>query len=629
MTKAAYRNEPDFNRPVESKIYIGIVKNVIDNQKMGRLEVFIPELGGEQNDRSRWYVVGYASPFAGASNIEANVSGSGNMAGTQTSYGWWAVPPDINNEVLVTFAGGEQVKGFWFACLYQQNMNHMVPEIASNTSNQGGEQGILPPVTEYNKKDRSISPNAPTRPRFEPLHNAFTQQGLYADFQRGPSSTSARRETPSRVMGMLSPRGHSFSIDDNVLDEHIRFRTRSGASITINDTTGFIYFITPRGNSWIELSDIGIDMYTKGSYSVRSELDINMRADRNIVLDAGQNIIATASGNMTMQVGSAFGLTGEIIQVAGDLISQKASTIYRDGMIYDNMGGSGDPAKPQFFARTDKTGEVVSSVSRMPTHEPFDGHPRNDNLTPPIGDVNGASVDITGLGEQRTDVPWNEARTSQEQTVEQTTGEGEHVEVPYDANADSKKINIGAYTITEAVLAAIRRASEVSGVDFGFMMAMAAKESTFNPNAIPINKKTGKVLSSAKGLYQIIDKTWENLYATYGAKYGIKKDRFDPYANALMAAFLTRENDLALKRYKVENRGPTEWYMAHFMGPYPASVVLRGNQNATGVSVAGTDAANANKWVFYDKAGNAKTVRAIVDSFRKYIEPRTIAFRDI
>ena len=241
-------------------IYVGIVKGNQDPQRNGRLSVYIPEFGGDPDDPDSWYVVQYASPFAGATNIEENIAsgeGKDKMYGSQRSYGWWAIPPDINNEVLVCFANGDTARGYWFACLYQPFMNHMVPAIGINISTDDEiNEKNLPPVVEFNRKDESQSIWEPRRPVFEPLHNGLSVQGLYTDPERGPATTGARRESPSKVFGFLTPRGNTIHIDDNEENEFIRFRTRSGVQILIHETTGYIYMISKEGNSWMEISGV-------------------------------------------------------------------------------------------------------------------------------------------------------------------------------------------------------------------------------------------------------------------------------------------------------------------------------------------------------------------------------------
>ncbi len=64
------------------------------------------------------------------------------------------------------------------------------------------------------------------------------------------------------------------------------------------------------------------------------------------------------------------------------------------------------------------------------------------------------------------------------------------------------------------VIAAIKSASDLTGVDFAYMMEKAAAESAFDPHA---KAKT----SSAKGLYQFIDQTWLNTVAKHGYKHGL------------------------------------------------------------------------------------------------------------
>ena len=281
-------------------VYVGFVKGNKDVQMMGRLQVCIPDLGGDPNDATTWHVVSYASPFAGATDIETTTAGTA-MANTQLAYGWWAVPPDINNQVLVCFANGDPGHGYWFACIFQQFMNHMVPGIAAGQSTTAADmQNGIPPVCEYNKRDPTQSANYwnPQRPTFTPLKKGFDNQGLGKDAERGPGTTSARREAPSLVFGFNSPRGNTIHIDDNPQNEFIRLRTRSGAQILIHETTGYIYMISREGNSWMEISDIGIDMYSKRSISLRAEENINMHADSCVIMH-GVGAVHTTGGNIS------------------------------------------------------------------------------------------------------------------------------------------------------------------------------------------------------------------------------------------------------------------------------------------------------------------------------------------
>src|SRR5690606_1937854 len=72
----------------------------------------------------------------------------------------------------------------------------------------------------------------------------------------------------------------------------------------------------------------------------------------------------------------------------------------------------------------------------------------------------------------------------------------------------------GGYEIRADVLNGIQQASANTGVDFSFLMAQAAKESGFNPDA---KAKT----SSASGLYQFVEQTWLSVVRKHGAEYGL------------------------------------------------------------------------------------------------------------
>jgi hypothetical protein len=49
-------------------IYLAIVKDTVDEQKQGRIRVWIPEFKSNPEDESSWLTVSYCSPFAGSTD---------------------------------------------------------------------------------------------------------------------------------------------------------------------------------------------------------------------------------------------------------------------------------------------------------------------------------------------------------------------------------------------------------------------------------------------------------------------------------------------------------------------------------------------------------------------------------
>lgn len=456
------------------KLYIGKVKDNRDFQRMGRLRVFLPEMGGLETSEDRWYTIRYVSPFAGVTDYRNNVPEGEESFETQISYGWWAVPPDLNNEVLVGFVNGDMSQGVYLGSLYQQYMNHSIPGRASNESFKEGKDGILPPVEEYNRIS-NLNPPDPLRPRNEELHEALVRQGLYRDFERGPSSASPRRDSVSQVFGLKTPRGHSFYIDEGEIEteddeqtpvlennqikrkedsvEYMRFRTRNGVQILLNDTTGYIYFITKGGNSWAELNDDGINFYTNGNYNVRAQGSMNVRVDGDYNLEVqgdmntfvGGNHNTTTSGDRNEYSSGpmSFSTESELSQTAESNYSVKSESsialnssgaMYLTGNpIYQN--GPPGPAPNTATKATqsalndrDTSGERVESSSTLSqgsfvTHEPYDNHPATRQGTASSFDPQGGVIPVDC-----------------EPTLPQRTGSGDRVNVPgetFTPNADN------------------------------------------------------------------------------------------------------------------------------------------------------------------------------------------------
>ena len=306
-------NLPLGRMPALFGLYIGFVKNAKDVQKNGRLAVWIPEFGSAPDIPAGWVTVNYCSPFAGATNVSTiSRTDQKTFENTQTSYGMWAVPPDINNEVLVMFINGDPAKGVWIGCMYNQFVNNMVPTVPANSKNWQY-PGKAVPSAEYNKWDTSATiPDNTSRPYDKTKFDGVGNQGLIRDSNRGITSTSARRESPSQAFGIATPGpaidptakpenirrkgGHSFVMDDGTGSEYIQLATKTGAQVKIDETNGFVYLINRDGTAWVQMDKHGnVDIFGANNISMRAQRDINLRADRNVNIEAGQNVFIKAA----------------------------------------------------------------------------------------------------------------------------------------------------------------------------------------------------------------------------------------------------------------------------------------------------------------------------------------------
>lgn len=193
--------------------------------------------------------------------------------------------------------------------------------------------------------------------------------------------------------------------------------------------------------------------------------------------------------------------------------------------------------------------------------------------------------------------------------------------------------SIGGYRVSDQVLSAVREASDRTGVDFSYMMAKAAQESGFQPEA----RAAG---STATGLYQFIDSTWLGMVKAHGAEHGIghyadmiterpgggltvadpaaRREilglRNDPRLNALMAGEYANDNQEYLERTVGGAIGTTDLYLAHFLGAGGAATFLRAMRGNPDQPAAGIfpEAAAANQGVFYDRqTGSPRSLRQI------------------
>jgi hypothetical protein len=166
---------------------------------------------------------------------------------------------------------------------------------------------------------------------------------------------------------------------------------------------------------------------------------------------------------------------------------------------------------------------------------------------------------------------------------------------------------------------AIQRASDVTGIDFSFLLGTAGRESGYNP-------KARAPTSSAAGLFQFVDQTWLATLKRHGARYGyaryaalIEKGpdgryrtrdeagrtavmalRLDPRAASLMAGEMA--GDHASLLHEALGRAPSagELYAAHFLGPQGAArmIALARTRPDAAAAAQFPDAARANPTIF-------------------------------
>jgi hypothetical protein len=191
-----------------------------------------------------------------------------------------------------------------------------------------------------------------------------------------------------------------------------------------------------------------------------------------------------------------------------------------------------------------------------------------------------------------------------------------------------------------AVTGAIKQAAQSTGANFDYLLTTAKVESNLDPN-------TTISTSTATGLFQFLDQTWLGVMKTAGRAFGfgryadaisqtssgryvvddpalrdeMMKLRKDPAANATMGGVITQQNAAVLE--KRIGRKPTEGelYVAHFFGPHAASRVLQlaANEPNTDAVALFPEAARANRSVFYDRQGNARTIAGVRDELvRRY-----------
>ena len=309
--KVTRKNPVDKSREeanLDHGIYVGeVIVRPKDASHSGRIPVYIPMLSKDRNDPKGYFNCYWSSPFAGSTPSAAVGKNTKKHQDTMKTYGMWMVPPDPGNFVLVIFGDGKKKHPIIIGCLFPDQMQNMVP---GNPAGATFGTGQPLPVAEKNRRDENRS-HGKTVPRPLNPYIAFpiVMQGLINDPVRGITTSGARRESPSQVFGFLTPGpeavnvdtskpdgtnrlgGHSFVMDDNMEQRHIRMRTAGGGQVLIDDTNELVYVINSPGTAWVELSaDGSIQIFSDSDLNMRATANVNIRADHTLNLDAGVRV---------------------------------------------------------------------------------------------------------------------------------------------------------------------------------------------------------------------------------------------------------------------------------------------------------------------------------------------------
>ena len=186
------------------------------------------------------------------------------------------------------------------------------------------------------------------------------------------------------------------------------------------------------------------------------------------------------------------------------------------------------------------------------------------------------------------------------------------------------------------VRSAIANASRKTGVDFSYLLGQANIESGLRADARAST-------SSATGLFQFVDQSWMAVVSRHGAEHGlgwaseaIQKTasgryyvadpslraaimdlRKDPETASLMAAAHAADNKATVEQCLGREATGTDLYICHFLGQSGGSKFLTALQNNGGRTAASLfpAAARANRNVFYDKSGNARSLSEVYGRF--------------
>lgn len=153
-----------------------------------------------------------------------------------------------------------------------------------------------------------------------------------------------------------------------------------------------------------------------------------------------------------------------------------------------------------------------------------------------------------------------------------------------------------------------------ANVQTDILQRIAQAESGGNPNAENPN-------SSASGMYQFTNNTWNASVQRWGKELGVSlKDRNNPQAQEKMANKLLESNASYLEKKTGNKPSDGELYLAHFMGAPAAVKLMKSYGTKASAPQMFPAAAKANQSIFFNKSGKPRSVEEVYQVITSKVE---------